>query len=118
MSPSLFLRPLLGIPALVFVILVALPCAWTTASNMRMSLRPVASANIWERRNRVHAGDSAFVRTVAPLMRAAATAVEPRQLTLVSEQAGMVTYYLQQQALAAGHPFHFIDQLGLACGEL
>jgi hypothetical protein len=73
-----------------------------------------ASANLWERRDRVHAGDSAFLRTVAPLVRAANTAVAPRQLTVASEQAGMVTYYLQQAALAAGHPIRFIDQLGLA----
>ena len=73
-----------------------------------------ASANLWERRNRLHAGDSAFLRTVAPVVRAAITTVEPRQLTLASEQSGLVTYYLQQSALAAGHPFRFIDQLGLS----
>ena len=77
-------------------------------------LHQAASANLWERRNRVHAGDSAFLRTVTPVVRAAITTVEPRQLTVASEQAGMVTYYLQQTALAAGHPFRFIDQLGLA----
>ena len=77
-------------------------------------LHRAASANLWERRNRVHAGDSAFLRTVTPVVRAAITSVEPRQLTVASEQAGMVTYYLQQTALAAGHPFRFIDQLGLA----
>jgi hypothetical protein len=77
-------------------------------------LHQAPSANLWERRNRVHAGDSAFLQTVTPLVRAAITTVEPRQLTVASEQAGMVTYYLQQTALAAGHPFHFIDQLGLS----
>jgi hypothetical protein len=86
---------------------------WTGSAAPKPHYGADYSPGWWERRNAVHARDSAFIAGAAPVMAAVQRVVAPQRVTYASSQAGMVVYYLQDLARDHGERFDFIDVDGL-----
>lgn len=70
-------------------------------------------AGFFERRNAIHLRDVRFIGRALPVFAALERVMAPRRVIYVSSQAGMVVYYLQQDAERHHRPFEYIDAYGL-----